>query len=140
MDDCTRGCDALDDATLAGRFEALQIAPGDFGHREHVRLAFAMLDGADFGDAAVRFRRALRSFANAVGADAKYHETLTWAYLSLVNERMQTAAFASSFELLAAHPDLLDHRNGALATLYDVAAITASPLARRAFVLPRAES
>jgi hypothetical protein len=37
---------------------------------------------------------------------------------------------------LARHPELLDHRAGALARHYDVAAITGSPLARRVFVLP----
>src|SRR5206468_2414500 len=31
------GCDHLDDAALVAAFEALEIAPGDFRHREHVR-------------------------------------------------------------------------------------------------------
>ena len=38
-----------DDADLVTAFEALAIAPSAFTHREHVRLAFAMLNGADFG-------------------------------------------------------------------------------------------
>ena len=130
------GCDHLDDAALLAGFEALAIAPADFRHREHVRLAFAMLAGADFGDAAIRYRRALRQFAGSVGAATKYHETLTWAYLALVHQRMHEHPCAASFELLARFPDLLDHRTGALARCYDVDAITASPLARRVFVLP----
>src|SRR5437763_16728622 len=127
-------CDLLDDATLVARFEAKAIAPAEFRHREHVRLAFAMLAGADFGEAAVRYRRALRAFADAIGASGKYHETLTWAWLALVRERMAAATYATSAELLAAHPDLLDSR--ALAGRYDVPAIVASPLARAVFVLP----
>ena len=131
-------CDHLDDAELVARFEALAIAPAAFRHREHVRLAYAMLRGADFGEAAVRIRRALRRFAEAAGAAAKYHETLTWAYLALVAQRMaEDPAATSSHELLARHPDLADHRGGAVARYYDVAAITASPLARAVFVLPR---
>jgi hypothetical protein len=131
------GCDHLDDGELVARFEALAIAPAAFRHREHVRLACAMLRGADFGDAAVRFRRALRRFTAAAGAPDKYHETLTWAYLAVVAQRMACDPTATtSHELVARHPDLVDHPGGAVARYYDVAAITASPLARAVFVLP----
>jgi hypothetical protein len=133
-----RGCDPLSDAELVARFEALAIAPAQFRHREHVRLAYAMLRGADFGEAAVRFRRALRRFAEAAGAAARYHETLTWAYLALVAQRMaEDPSVASSHELIARYPELADHRHGAIARYYDVAAITGSALARAVFVLPR---
>jgi hypothetical protein len=129
-------CDHLDDDTLLARFEALAIPADDFRHREHVRLAFAMLRGADFGEAALRYRTALKRFAAAAGAAGKYHETITWAYLALVHERMDAEPCTTSFELLARAPELLDHRGGALARRYDVASIIASPVARRVFVLP----
>ena len=129
--------DDLSDEDLANRFEDLTLAPGEYGHREHVRVAYTMLRGADFGEAALRFRRALRRFTAAAGAAAKYHETLTWAYLALVARRLaETPGLASSQVFLARHPDLLDHRGGALVRSYDVAEITASPLARTVFVLP----
>ncbi len=128
--------DLLTDDELVARFEAGTLAPADYHHREHLRIAFAMLRGADFGEAALRFRSALGRYAAALGATAKIHETLTWAYLALVHARMQDAADACSLDLLARCPELLDHRGGALARHYDVAAITASPLARRVFVLP----
>ena len=128
----------LGDAALLETFEALAIAPADFGHREHLRLGFAVLARErDLAAAAIAFRRMLRRFADAHGVSGKYHETITWAYLALIAERMHGQAYASSHELLAANPDLLDHRGGALARLYDVDAITASPLARAVFVLPR---
>jgi hypothetical protein len=137
------GCEHLDDVTLVARFEALELAPHNFGHREHVRLAFAMLaEAGDFGDAAIRYRRALRAFASHVGAAGKYHETLTWAYLALVHERMylllreRDHAATTSFDLLARYSDLLDHRAGALARYYDLAALTRSTTARAVFVLP----
>jgi hypothetical protein len=133
----TRGCDELDDSALVARFEALAIAPADFRHREHVRLAFAMLRDADFAEAGLRFKRALLAFASAIGAAGKYHETLTWAYLAVVCERMHEAAYATSLDFVERNPDLLDHRAGAIARYYDVAAITACPIARRVFVLPR---
>jgi hypothetical protein len=124
----------LEDDALLEAFETLAIPPAALRHREHVRVAFAMfrIEG-DFGEGAVRFRRALRRFATAAGATAKYHETLTWAFLALIHERMYADPCATSQELLARHPDLLD---GALARCYDLAEITASPLARAVFVLP----
>ena len=132
-----RGCDRLDDAELVAQFEALAIAPAEFRHRDHVRLAAAMLRGSDFGDAAVRFRRALRRFAEAAGVPDKFHETLTWAYLAVIARRMaEDPAATSSHALVTRHPDLVDHRGGAVARHYDIAAITASPLARAVFVLP----
>src|ERR1044071_6077747 len=82
------GCDHLGDAELIARFESLAMAPADFRHREHVRLAYAMLRSADFGDAAVRYRAALRRFAAAAGVPDRYHETLTWAYLAVIARRM----------------------------------------------------
>ena len=96
-----------------------------------------MLRGADFGDAAVRFRTALRQFAAAAGVADRYHETLTWAYLAVIARRMaDDPSAASSLDFVARHADLLDHRSGAIARHYDIAAITASPLARAVFVLP----
>ncbi|MEO8549550.1 MAG: hypothetical protein ABI678_06240 [Kofleriaceae bacterium] len=128
--------DHLDDAAFLARFERLEIPARDFGHREHLRLAFVMLRDADFGEGAVRFRAAFRRFTEAFGVTAKYHETLTWAYLALVAQCIDERVYASSLALLADRPDLLDHQAGLLARHYDVAAITASPLARRVFVLP----
>jgi hypothetical protein len=129
--------DGLDDATLLARFEAVAIEPARFNHRVHVRLAFAVLDReGDLALAALRFRRALRAFAAAIGAAGRYHETLTWAYLVIVQVRMHETPCVTSLELLARHPDLLDHRGGALARYYDVASTVASPVARAVFVLP----
>jgi hypothetical protein len=130
------GCDDLDDATLLERFEAVALAPADFRHREHVRLAYAMLARDDFAAVGLRFKTALLRFAEA-HARGRYHETLTWAYLTLIAERMHATPTASSFEFLERHPDVLDHRSGAVSRYYDVAAITACPIARAVFVLPR---
>lgn len=121
----------MDDDALLAAFESHTLAT--FGHREHVRVGFALLvRERDLAAAALAMRNVLRAMGGA-----KYHETITWAYLAIIAERMQQHAYGDSLELLAANPDLLDHRAGALARHYDVAALTADPLARAAFVLPR---
>ena len=127
----------MDDPALLAQVEALALAPEAFGHREHVRLAFAALRAeGDFAAGAARFRRALLRFATAAGAPGKFHETITWAYLALVHERMHRDPCATSLELLARHPDLGVYRGGALARHYDLEALIASPVARAVFVLP----
>ncbi|HEY5951285.1 MAG TPA: hypothetical protein VIV40_37590 [Kofleriaceae bacterium] len=131
--------DELDDNALYAAFTSASLDRAQFHHREHVRVAFVCLQRtADLAAAASEFRRSLRQLTVALGVERIYHETLTWAYLIMIQQRMAAAdpAFATSFDLIAAHPDLLDHHGGALAKHYDVAAITASPLARSCFVLP----
>jgi hypothetical protein len=137
MAETNRACDLLADDELLGRFEAASIPNQDYRHREHVRTAFVYLSHyPDLAEAALHFRRALRRYAAAQGVPQLFHETLTWAYLALINQRMRQGGGGGSTEFLSRNPDLLSHRQGLLARYYDVGAITSSPLAREVFVLP----
>jgi hypothetical protein len=131
-----RGPSLDDDALLAG-FESARLAPGEFRHEEHVRAAFLYLTRTeDFGEAAVRFRRDLRRFAASHGVAGRYHETLTWAYLALINERAHGSSFGSSAEFLCRHPELLDQRSGLVSRYYDVGSVARSARAKQVFLLP----
>src|SRR4051812_5328055 len=137
MAETKSACDLLSDDELFERFESALIPNRDYRHREHVRTAFVYLSRyPDLAEAALHFRRALRRYASAQGLPQLFHETLTWAYLALVNERMRQAGGGNSVAFLRTNPDLLSHRDGLLARYYDVGAITSSPLAREVFVLP----
>jgi hypothetical protein len=126
----------IDDTTLVARFEDTTLPADAFGHREHVRIAWLLLREAPFEVAALRFCGALRRYAASLGKAERYHETITWAYLALVNQRLR-AGGAQDFDAFArANPDLLHRTGGALAQLYDRATLE-SPLARRVFLLPR---
>jgi hypothetical protein len=130
---------AADDALLAS-FLDCTLPPEQLGHPEHVRLAYLFVRRhPDFGDAALAFRSALRRYVTAIGRADRYHETLTWAYLALIAERIEREGEeppVDSQQFVARWPELVDHRTGAFAAAYDVAEITASPLARRVFLLP----
>jgi hypothetical protein len=129
--------DELNDSALYVAFVTAQLPKQSFHHREHVRVAFLCLARAgDLAAGAAEFRAALRRFAEAHGVPYLFHETLTWAYLIVIHERMTRASFATSADFLDANADLLDHRSGALARYYDVGAVTASQLARSCFLLP----
>jgi hypothetical protein len=130
-------CDLLADDELFARFESALIPNKEYRHREHVRTAFIYLSRyPDLAEAALYFRRALRRYAAAQGVPQLFHETLTWAYLALINQHMRQGGGTGSAEFLSRNPDLLSHREGLLARYYDVGAITSSPLAREVFVLP----
>ena len=129
--------DSFTDDQLFAAFDSATLPKEAFHHREHVRAAFLYLSKyPDLAEAALRFRSALRRFAEAHGVRHLLHETLTWAYLVLIQERMHGHGFKTSQELLASCPELLDHRTGLLARYYDVRAITGSPSARHLFLLP----
>ena len=129
---------ALDDEALLEGFASARLSPAEFRHEDHLRAAFLYLARCgDFGEAAVRFRRDLRRFAAAHGVPERYHETLTWAYLALINERAHGASFASSADFLRRHPELLDQKQGLLSRYYDVGSVARSGRAKQVFLLPR---
>lgn len=127
---------ALDDATLLRQFEDGTLPPSAFHHREHVRVAWLYLKTEAPLSALARFAQGLQRFAAAQGASGLYHETITWAYLLLIRERMEReGAGATSEEFVARHPDLLAWKPSILDRYYQPETLQ-SELARRVFVLP----
>jgi hypothetical protein len=111
-------------------------APGDFHHADHVRVAFAYVSRFPFLEAVERFSAALKRFAISKGKPNLYHETITWAYLFLIRERIARSGRTQSWEEFAErNPDLLTWKGGVLATLYRQETLD-SDLARHNFVLP----
>ena len=129
---------ALTDEELVHGFETCTLPPAQFSHRRHLALGWHYLQQRGFPAGAQHFCQRLQAYVTSVGASAKYHETITWTYLVLMNEeRVLRSQRDESFEaMIARRPDLLDHRTGALSNVYDREQLD-SPEARRVFVLPR---
>lgn len=91
-------------------FEAGRVDPEDFNHRAHVRLAYCYLAENPADEAVELVRRALHGFLAHHGVDpAKYHETLTRAWVLAVRHFMDRSAPAASADaFIAANPALLD--------------------------------
>lgn len=121
------------DAALLGRFEALEIDPGEFGHREHVAAACAMLRRYPFVEAAARYARTIRTMAERAGASQKFNVTVTLAFMDIIAERIQRGGFADCESFLARNPDLLD--KNLLGQWYSPERLR-SPQARSAFLMP----
>ncbi len=121
---------------LIAQFEAGTMPAATFHHADHVRLAFEYLCRYSALEALERFSNGLKRFAAAQGKAQLYHETITWAYLLLIRERIARAARAQSWpDFAEQNPDLLQWKGEILTTLYRQETLE-SDLARHTFVLP----
>jgi hypothetical protein len=123
------------DLELLEQFEATTLANDAFGHREHVRVGWTCLQLHELPAATERFITALKNFANFYGATGLYHETITWAFLLVINERIGRMARPHDWEEFAEeNGDLVS--GGAFLGRYYRRETLDSDLARRVFVLP----
>jgi len=117
-------------------FEAGEVEPGCFPHRDHVRMGFELARTAPFTEAADRFARGLKKLVARAGTPEKYHDTITVAFMALIAERIGDDRDQTFEAFEAANPDLFDRK--VLTRWYDEARLN-SAAARRAFVLPGGE-
>jgi hypothetical protein len=126
----------LDDATLLREFEDGTLPASAFHHREHVRVAWLYLKTEPPLTALARFAEGLKRFAAAQGHAGLYHETITWAYLLLIRERMERdGSGVTSEDFAERNPDLLSWKPSILDRYYQPETLS-SELARRVFVMP----
>lgn len=124
-----------DDEFIA-RFEDCTLPNAEFHHRDHVRLAWLYLRRAPILEALTLFTEGLKRFAHANGHDGLYHETITWAYLFLVHQRIAAGPEDETWDAFAVrNPDLLTWRPSILADYYREETLS-SELARKLFVFP----
>jgi hypothetical protein len=123
----------VSDRAFLASFEAASLE--EFHHRDHVRAAWCYLGELPLLEALERFTTSLKRFASAKGQPQLYHETITWAYVFLIHERMQDGESWDAFA--DRNADLFSWRPSILDRLYRPETIQ-SERARRSFVLPDA--
>ena len=114
-------------------FETGALDPAEFPHSEHVRLGYEMLGRYSFGEAISRFSHGLKLLAAKAGKPQVYHETITVAFLALINERRAAGANQTWTGFRANNADLFDKR--CLEKWYGAEQL-GTDLARRTFCLP----
>lgn len=122
----------MPDRELVEALESCTLPAALFDHREHVRLAWLYLREQPLLEALPRFVTSLKRYAGSLGASTKYHETITWAFMFLIHERMQRDPIDSFEEFATANADLL----GPILQRYYRSETLASDLARGTFVMP----
>ena len=116
-------------------FESPDFDPAGFRHREHVRMAWLYLQVLPPTEALRRYADGLMAIATRAGVPEKYHETVTWAYVIIVNQRISEHPGRTWEAFAEANPDLFVWPGGALDTYYRPGTLE-SDAARRTFLMP----
>jgi hypothetical protein len=126
----------MTDDELLQRFEAGSLPPGGFHHADHVKVVWLYLQRYPVAEVLTRLAAGLQALARATGKPHLYHETITWAYVLLIHERMaRTGPDQSWAEFSQTHPDLLNWTDSLVRGYYREETLR-SDLARRVFVFP----
>jgi hypothetical protein len=124
-----------DDNFIAG-FEACSLTSESFHHSDHVKMAFLYLCRYPALEALHLFSTALARFATANGKPGLYNETITWAFLLLIRERMARAGRQQTWpQFAASNADLLQWKDNVLKKYYRDETLS-SELARSIFLFP----
>jgi len=122
-----------DDEFIAS-FEDCSLAA--FHHADHVRMAFLYLCRYPALEALQRFSTSLGKFAASTGKPELYNETITWAFLLLIRERMARAGNQQTWiEFAAGNRDLLSWKDNILKKYYRDETLS-SGLAKNTFLFP----
>jgi hypothetical protein len=130
------------DQEFIAAFENCSLPPEDFHHSDHVRMAFLYLARFPILEAIQRFSLAIGRFATAIGKPNLYHETITWAFLFLIRQRLveqssrQGGRQPSWDEFAAENPDLLNRKSNSILKDYYFEETLTSELAKKVFILP----
>ncbi len=123
----------MTDEDFLNAFEATGLCERDFDHAAHVRAAFLLIQRHGFAHAVPLYCRALQALTRHYGVPEKYHETITIAFLALINQRLSEMPDANWDDFCTQNADLFS--GNALLTYYTPAQL-AQPAARKTFQLP----
>jgi hypothetical protein len=127
----------MDDEELIAKFEDTSLPLERFHHEEHVRIAFLYLQQYPLIEVLTRFPAGLKRYASAHGKSGLYHETISWAFIFIIRERMFGAdGVAQNWdEFRECNRDLFGSKKLVLAKYYRDETI-GSARARERFVMP----
>ena len=118
------------------QFENATLDASIFHHSNHVKMAWIYLKKFDLAEAIAKFSKALKNFAKANGAPKLYHETITFAFLILINQRMEINENKEDWDnFVEINPDLFDWKNNILKKYYSEETLK-SQFAKKVFVFP----
>ena len=122
------------DAAFLQALETCVLPEIEFGHAAHVRAAYLYLRGGDFATSLLRLQRTIRAYASSLGRPDRYHETITVAYLALIQQHIAERGDGGGWNGFERdNPELFDRE--LLLRFYSRSQLE-SGLARRLFLLP----
>lgn len=123
---------------LLDALESCTLQPGQLKHADHIHVAWLYLRTGTPAEALTRFSTSLRRFAASLGKEGIYHETITWAFMFIIHERMARLGPSASWEeFAAANPDLFTWpADKSVLSRYYRPETLRSELARKMYVMP----
>jgi hypothetical protein len=117
------------------QFENGTLPAEKFHHADHVHVAWLYVRNYSAMEGLQRFCSNLKQFATIHGKPGLYHETITWAYFLLIQERAKKEDYDTWENFAEKNSDLFDWKNSILKQYYSDATLKSS-LARSIFVFP----
>lgn len=113
-------------------FEAANVDADSFNHEAHVYVGWLYATTYPMPEAIGKFDAALRRLVTKLGAEDKYHSTLTWFFLLLIGERSEAGETWNEFR--DRNADIFDSKT--LLAHYYSEEYLFSEAARERFLLP----
>lgn len=117
-------------------FEDATISVDAFDHEAHIYVAWLYLEEYPLAEAIGRFTSALRRLTAKLGIPGKYHETISWFFMLLIEERRSSRQASDWFSFHRSHADLFARGEDSALHRYYSRALLMSDRARQTFVLP----
>jgi len=125
----------MTDQEFLNALERCELPAEAFTHAAHVRAGYLYLRAVGFDAALGRTRAAIRRYAAHLGKADKYHETITVAYLALIQQRLCEGGDAGEWTGFRERNQDLFERD--LLLRHYRRSELESELARRIFILPQ---
>ena len=119
--------EALEDGTLDAE---------QFDHEAHVYLAWLYLQRYPLHEATARFIAALKRLTTQLGIPGKYHETISWFFMLLIEERRHAQKIDDWHAFYRDQSDLFAGGNDNILNRYYSRELLGSERARHSFMLP----
>lgn len=123
------------DEELFRAFEAGTFDPKLFSHEMHIRVGWVYVCCFPRAEAIERFAAKLKAWATALGIPGKYHESITWFYMLIIDERQSEQSATTFEEFIAKNADLISGKPTILERYYRAETLK-SAHARNHYVLP----
>jgi hypothetical protein len=98
----------MTDTEFMANLEGCRLPAAAFNHAAHVRLGYLCLKEQEFPAALLRVRALIKNYANSIGKGSVYDETITVAFLGLIQEHLRSRGDAGGWDAFKEqNPELL---------------------------------
>jgi len=82
------------------------LAPQDFSHTDHIGVTYEALCRHDFFDALSIVANGIRDLTVRASVPGKFNATVTFAFVSIIAERMNTGDYENAADFINQNPNL----------------------------------